>query len=652
MSKLCVFAGTTEGRRLVSFLAGQPVAVTVCVATEYGEALLPQGENLTLSARRMDRAEMAALFSAEAFDLVIDATHPYAQAVTENLRAACRETGTEYLRLLRQKGGGGEGLYFSDIPAAVNYLGETEGPILLTTGSKDLAKFAAIPDFSQRVYARVLPMESSLAACREAGLAPAHILAMQGPFSQEMNAATLRMIGARFLVTKEAGPAGGFGEKAAAARDAGAALVVIGRPPQGEGLSLEAVLDRLTERFGLVRRPSVKIVGIGPGGPDGVTLEVHRALREAECLIGAKRMLALAAPGQEVHTAIAPEAIRDVIAGHREFSRFAVVMSGDSGFFSGTKKLLPLLDGCRVEVLPGVSSLSALCARLGTSYEDVHPVSLHGRDTDILPHVFRHRRVFALVGGEDGVSRLCERLTQGGFGGAKVTVGQNLGYPEEAVLSAQAKDWVGRPFASLSAVLIEHSRSWRLPAGLPDEAFLRGGAEGNVVPMTKSEVRAVCLSKLALPEDAVCYDIGAGTGSVSVEMALQVPGGRVYAIEQREDAAALLEENRKRFFLDNLTVVSGKAPAALAPLPPPTHVFIGGAGSELPAILEALRAKNPAVKIVATAIAIESVGRLSEAMAGWAKSEVVSLTVARGRKAGPYHLMTGQNPIYIFTLEN
>ena len=170
--------------------------------------------------------------------------------------------------------------------------------------------------------------------------------------------------------------------------------------------------------------------------------------------------------------------------------------------------------------------------------------------------------------------------------------------------------------------------------------------------MTKSEVRAVCMSKLALPENAICWDVGAGTGSVSVEMALSAPKGQVYAIEKKADALDLLNKNRERFLLENLIPVARAAPEACRTLPPPSHVFLGGAGRELSAILELIREKNPKARIVATAITLESVGLLSAAMADFASAEAVCVTVARDKKAGPYHLMMGQNPVYIFTFQN
>ena len=246
MYKLCVFAGTTEGRELVEFLSAQPLLVTACVATEYGETLLPPAENLTVSAKRLTQEEMVELFAAEGFDAVIDATHPYARVVTENIAAACAETNTEYFRLLRSGGTTtDDGVYVPSIEAAVQYLHTVDGNILLTTGSKELIKFTPLQDFESRVFARVLPMEESLRLCQEAGLKPAHILAMQGPFSQEMNVAMLKSVNAKFLVTKDSGNIGGLDEKIIAARDANAKLVVIGRPPQKEGLPFEEMVDLL-----------------------------------------------------------------------------------------------------------------------------------------------------------------------------------------------------------------------------------------------------------------------------------------------------------------------------------------------------------------------------------------------------------------------
>ena len=651
MYKLCVFAGTTEGRRLVELLADALVEVTACVATEYGEALLTPRDRLTVSHRRLTEEEMEALLVRERFDLTVDATHPYAAEVTENIARACRRAGVEYLRLLREADALPEGaVYFPDTESAVNWLAGTEGNILLTTGSKELAKYAALPGFARRVCARVLPMEASLSACRAAGLGPDRIIAMQGPFSRKMNAALLEAVSAKYLVTKDTGGTGGFVEKAAAARDAGAVLVVVGRPAQREGLGFEETAGLLCRRFGLHVRPQVALVGIGPGSTGGMTVEARLAIREADCLIGARRMLEAAREtGQTVCEAVAPDDILRCIRERQGVRRFAVVLSGDTGFFSGARRLLPLLKDCETRLLPGLSSMQVLCARLGTSYEDVVPVSLHGRDVDIVPDVARHRRVFALVGGPEGAAELCSTLTAAGLGAVRVSVGELLGCPEERLTAGTAAELAGKTFAPLSVLLIENENARPFTPGLPDDAFQRGEA----VPMTKREVRCCALSHLALTAEAVCWDVGAGTGSVSIEMALLARKGRVYAIEKSENALALLAENRRSFHVSNLEIVPGRAPEACRELPAPTHVFIGGSTGSLRDIVALVLEKNPNVRLVLTAVTLESVAEMERLIKefDFTDADITCLNVSRARELGAYHLMTAQNPVYLFTLQ-
>lgn len=655
MFKICVFAGTTEGRRLVEFLKEQQAEITACTATEYGGELIEPSETLKVLAGRMDEPHMEELFGAERFELVIDATHPYASAVTENLMQACLNTGTEYLRL--ERGGISSpqsAVCVPDTAGAVEYLNGTVGNILLTTGSKELCDFSAIEDFAERAFARVLPVESSIAACRDAGLKPAHILAMQGPFSVGMNAAMIKSVNAAYVVTKESGKAGGFEEKALAAMKAGAKLVVIGRPESGAlGVSFGETLDLLERRFGFTAKPAVSVVGIGPGPRQGMTIAASEAVSSAECLIGAKRMLDTARPDQTVFEAVSPDAIADFIKEHKDFSRFAVLMSGDVGFYSGAKKLLPKLDFCRVDVIPGVSSLSYLCSRIGASYEDTVSVSLHGRDAGIVPAVRRSRSVFVLVGGKNGAGRLLCELNEAGLGSVGAAVGERLGYSDERVTRGAVSELAGKSFDPLSALLIENPEPESAAAGLPDEAFLRNPADKPVVPMTKSEVRAVVMSKLRLTPDSVCWDIGAGTGSVTAEAALAAYNGRVCAIEKKPEAAELLKENISRFGLKNVDIIEGSAPEACLSLPAPTHAFIGGSSGNMRGLISLLLDKNPHCRIVAAAISLETVSDLGAIMkeGAFTQAEAVCLNVSKSRTAGGYNLMTAQNPVYIFTLQ-
>ena len=655
MSKICIFGGTTEGRKLAEFLSGQPCDVMVCVATDYGQTLLPEAEHVSVSARRLPVGEIVSLLTEHRFDLVIDATHPYAQSITKSIASACRETGTLRWRLLRSASGvSPEHTYVETVSDAAAFLAGTEGNILLTTGSKELAKFSQLPGFSERVWARVLPLQSSLDACAQAGLPASHIFAMQGPFSEAMNTAMLRSIGAQYLVTKDGGAPGGFEEKEAAAKNAGARLVVIGRPPEEEGLSLSKTISALCTRFGFAPKPEVFIAGIGPGSEALQTQEVRAAIRRADCLIGARRMLdAVAGPQQLTIDAIAPETIASHIAQHPECGVFCVVMSGDTGFYSGTKKLLPLLKACRVRVLPGLSSMSYLCARLGVSYEDAVPVSLHGRDLDIAREVRRRRKVFTLVGGDGGMQALCERLTQAGLGHVRIAVGERLSYPDEAITRGTAQELRSHTFDKLSAALIENDTPGEIVTpGLPDEAFLRNLEPGKLVPMTKSEVRSICLSKLRLTPNAVCWDVGAGTGSVSIEMARLCADGTVYAIEKSERALALLEQNKEAFSASNMQIIPGSAPEVCRDLPAPTHAFLGGTSGSVRDILALLLEKNPHVCIVATAVTLESVSALSACMEDFEAAECVSVQVSKAAALGQYHLMQAQNPVYIFTLQN
>ena len=649
MCRICVFAGTTEGRRLIERLCGRGARLAACVATEYGEVLLGSHEDVEILAGRMDEAQMCEMLAGERFDLVVDATHPYAAVVTENLRAACRTTATEYLRLLRPScSEDGDGVFVRDTAECVEYLKQTTGNILLTTGSKELPAFCADDALRGRLYARVLPMAASLKICEECGIAPDHILAMQGPFSEELNVAMLRAVGASVMVTKDTGGAGGYGAKISAAQKAGAQTVIIGRPIQREGVDLEGAVQIIEDRFQLTPpRKRVSLVGVGMGGMETRTMGMERAVREAECLIGAKRMLeCVDCVGRQTFAAVAAKDVARII---REscYQRFAVLLSGDVGFYSGAKSLIAELTDVDLEVLPGIGSLQYFCARLCRPWEDVRAVSLHGRDCDLVREVERHSAVFVLVGGENGAADALGRLRDAGMGRLTAHVGERLGYPEERITDGMVDSLADEHWDPLSVLLIENGSDRVVTHGLPDEAF-----ERDETPMTKSEVRSVALSKLQLTERAIVYDIGSGSGSVSVEAALQSWRGRVYAVEMKEKAIALTRRNAKKFRLSNLEVVCGKAPEALSELPAPTHAFIGGSTGNLDGIIQCLLEKNPGVRIVATAVTLETLAELTEAAKAFGFCDIAEISVAKPRALGRYHLMTAQNPVYVFTMQN
>ncbi|MDO4270837.1 MAG: precorrin-6A reductase [Eubacteriales bacterium] len=244
-----IFSGTSEGRALCRFLSERGAKAEVFVATAYGGQVLEPMEGITVRTGRLDADEMARAIGENA--LVVDATHPYAAEVTKNLRAACERAGAAYLRLIRPPGGTAGVETVPDTAAAAAWLNAHPGRALLTTGSKELEAFTAVQNYKERLFPRVLPTAAVLQRCEALGFPGARVIAMQGPFSHEMNAALLRQTGADILVTKDGGEAGGFAEKLSAARETGARVLVIARPAEERGKTLAEVEAYLAARLGL-----------------------------------------------------------------------------------------------------------------------------------------------------------------------------------------------------------------------------------------------------------------------------------------------------------------------------------------------------------------------------------------------------------------
>ena len=649
MYKAIVFAGTTEGYALCEFLAENRVSVYACAATEYGGSLLQENEFLHVSAGRLKTEDMEELFRKENPEIVLDATHPYAAEVTKNIRIACESAGVLYQRILRPEGEkNSEAIYVESTEEAAAFLSGTEGNIFLTTGSKELAKFTGIPDYKERLFARVLSIPSVIRSCAELGIEGKHLIGMQGPFSAEINEAMLRQFQCSYLVTKDTGLAGGFPEKMEACQRCGVTPVIIGRPLKEEGLSLQDARVFLSKMFGFTLSQKISLVGIGMGAEKTLTLEGKKALNEAELLIGAKRMTeAVQKPGQMVLHEYRSEKIVEYIREHPKYRTVAIALSGDVGFYSGAKKLIDQLDG-NVEVICGISSVVYFMSKIGLSWDDAKIVSAHGRNCNLISLIRHNPKVFSILGTEDGVAVLASRLVYYGMGDVTLYVGENLSYDNEKIVHDKAANLTEYRGDALSVVTACNEKATPMSAvhGISDGEFLRGKA-----PMTKEEVRTVSLSKLRLSEDSVCYDVGAGTGSVSVEMALRAWMGQVYAIEKKEDALALLKENKKKFAVDNLVIIPGVAPEAMTELPAPTHAFIGGSSGNMQDIINLLLEKNPKVRIVINCITLETVTEAMNAIRdfGLEDVDIVQLAAARSKSIGRYHMMMGENPIYIIS---
>ena len=652
MSEIIVFAGTTEGCDISNFLAEHQIHVLACVATDYGSKSLKENEYLKIHAGRLTEPEMEALLNEKKPEMVLDATHPYAAEVTENIRTACQNTGLEYRRVLREAGAyQDQAVYVPDTQAAIEFLEGTEGNILLTTGSKELGKYTALSDAGERIYARVLSLPSVMETCKGYGFEGKHLIGMQGPFSMELNAAMLRQFDCKYLVTKDTGKAGGFQEKIDAALSCGTVPVIIGRPLKEEGLSVAECRHMLAEYFGFTVKPHITLLGIDMGNQETLTVQGKKAAKSADLIIGAKRMAdAVREPGQAVVYEYRSDVIADYIRNHPEYEKVVIALSGDVGFYSGARKLLTALGGreSNVEVICGISSVVYFMSEIGLSWDDAKIVSAHGRKCNLVSLIRHNPKVFSILGTEDGVASLAKKLVYYGMGDVILYVGENLSYENEKIFHDKAENLTEYRGDALSVVTAYNEEATPLSAvhGIRDEEFLRGKA-----PMTKEEVRTVSLSKLCLAEDSVCYDVGAGTGSVSIEMALRAWNGEVYAIEKKEDALGLLKENRQKFAVDNLKIIPGTAPDAMKELPVPTHAFIGGSSGNMNEIVKLLLEKNPEVRIVINCITLETVTEAMNAIRDFNLTDVdiVQLGAARSKTVGRYHMMMGENPIYIIS---
>lgn len=524
MCKIWIFGGTTEGRLLAEYCSREKIEAWVSVASEYGEELLQEelmesgnagnqdlNHNTCLAKKnlktvqassvikvlrgRMDRYQMEEFIRNQGIHLVIDATHPHARLVSEEIQEACGRTGVRLERCLRAEGEqkkARDWVEVDSIQEAVSFLSSVSGVIFATTGSKELEALCQIPDYQKRVYARVLPTSNVLKKCEKLGITGSHLIAMQGPFSTEMNTLFLRQTKAEWLLTKDSGRAGGFQEKVEAARENGTRVVVIRRPEE-DGISLEEAMEVLKKadegNVGELKTHLI-LAGIGMGQPSQMTGEVLRAIRESDALIGAGRMLesaeralqndlliskegkaenrqeSAAAVEKETkcYKAYLPDDVIQIVSKHPEWKQAVILYSGDTGFFSGASRMAERLReaGYPFTVYPGTSCVSYLSARLGTHWEDAAIYSAHGRELSV-DRVMKRlcdpeepaKRAFILMGGKNGAGQFCERLTQAGYGNVQVTVGENLSYPEEQIRSGTAEEMKKLEFADLSLMLLE-----------------------------------------------------------------------------------------------------------------------------------------------------------------------------------------------------
>ncbi len=668
MKEILVFAGTTEGRRLSEYLAASRIPHTLCVATEYGELVLKENPFLKVHQGRMNQEEIKAFIQRGNFAAVVDATHPYADVITENIQAAMQGMDIPCLRLKRELDGEqvSESVrYFDTSEACARALEEVEGNILLTTGSKELSKYCSSETVKSRLYVRILPSVESISLCVEQGIPGKQMIAMQGPFTTEMNEAMIHQYDIACLVTKQSGRSGGYRQKIEAATKSGIPVFVIGHAQEENGYffheicrELEKLCGQAVQRNGTLQ---ITLAGIGMGHKNNLTKEVQEAIREADILLGAERMLAPYHPRLEKKPFYLAKQIIPYlreIQGKKicmEKCNVVILFSGDSGFYSGCQSLFHALQeevntgqlNASVRILPGISSVAYLAACMGEPYQDAAIYSMHGKPLHNLSRkIRREKKTYLLMSGVKDVNRLGTLLMEDDLTGCEVVIGYQLSYPEQQILRLSPGECCERKEEGLYVCLVRNPNPvpGQLTHGIPDGAFIR-----DKVPMTKEEVREVSICKLHLHREAVVYDIGSGTGSIAVEVAALSDEIQVYAIEQKKEAVSLIAQNKEKFQLDNLTVVETRAPEGLSELPKATHALIGGSGGNLKEILQTLYHANPTMRVVIHAISMETICKMKEIVSVYPikNEEMVQIQVSRTKKAGRYHLMQAENPIWI-----
>lgn len=389
----------------------------------------------------------------------------------------------------------------------------------------------------------------------------------------------------------------------------------------------------------------VYIIGIGMDGRETLTQQARSAVESAECLIGASRMLEpFSELSKPCFTSWNSAEISEYILNSKH-DIFAVLMSGDCGFYSGAEGLLKALPDCvQAEIICGISSPVYFCGKLKIPWQNIPTVNLHGETANIARNAAMYRYCFFLLGGKMGAREVCQRLCEYGLGNVTVHIGERLGYPQERIISGTAENFKDVETDRLSVLLTENTApKSHIRTGIPDEEFIR-----EKVPMTKSEVRALVISKLGISPSDIVWDIGCGTGSVSIEMALQCYKGSVYSIDVKPEAAELTRQNSVKFICDNISVHSGSAPENTHDFPNPDKVFIGGSGGNINGIVSAVLNKNPAAVMVITAVSLETLHEAIEALSQYEiAAEVTQISVTRTRKLGSHTMLAAENPVFI-----
>lgn len=659
MKNIIVFSGTTEGRKLSQILSRNKIYHTVCVATEYGKEVMEESEYAYIHTGRIDKDSMQDFIEADT-EFVIDATHPYATLVSDNLKAVTKQMNIPYIRISRS-----ESVIDSDADIkTVDSFEETpellkavDGNILLTTGSKELQVFNFDEEILNRIYVRVIPSEESIAICKAAGIPRQNVIAMHGPFSVQMNEAILKEYKIRCLVTKESGVSGGFGEKLTAAKNCNCQTIVVGRPDTECGVTIEKALEMLgvdmvpsshTQSF----EGTISLIGMGMGDHKLLTMQAIEAINSSEAVFGPQRLLSDINNTNKYPFFRASDILP--IIKEKQYARVAILFSGDCGFYSGATSFISeyskAAGGYEIICLPGISSVSYFASKLGVKYSDTCIYSIHGKKDDTKAYALLKQKLmenaftFVLLSGDEDIREL-GRLLEQDSDNFLITIGSSLSYPDERIFELTVEEAINYKTPGLYIAYITNRKPQKrkLINYYKDSEF-----ERNETPMTKETIRHEVVRLLELKEGDTVYDIGSGTGSVSIEIASLSTSLNVYAIEKKDEALSCMSRNIEKFACNNITLIKGCAEKIVEELPPADAVFVGGSSGKLTEIIDKLNIEK-SVRIVVTAVSLETVAELEklENRSDVRDYQMKMIGVTNIRKVASHSLIQAENPIYI-----
>ncbi len=390
---------------------------------------------------------------------------------------------------------------------------------------------------------------------------------------------------------------------------------------------------------------NIIVAGAGPGSPSYFTPAFINIVKEADIVLTSGRLAdRLMIYNDDVRDMKVTE-MTDFIKAHKDESlNVCVAATGDTGFYSIASTMSRnVSDIAELSFECGISSMAYFAAKIGTGYENMRLISLHGKSGSIVPYACYNKKVFALTGGAVTAADVIRQLNAAGLGNVRVHIGENLSLSDEKLTSGRASELEGNEFSSLAVVIAENEEAKDCFAVPRDEDFIRAR-----VPMTKKAVRDLACAMLEVRPDDIVFDVGSGTGAMTCALARRASDSFVYAIEHDDDAYELTLQNLEKLSARNVIAVKNDAPHGMEAFPAPDKVFVGGSSGNLNSIVETVLQKNKTAEILVTAVSIDTLNEATTLFKDKGmKTDIICANISKARRLGNYDLMMAENPVYL-----